>query len=96
MPDNKLTRTEVDKALLDPAAVFERPDQVLAVSNLTQAQKVEILQRWEYDARELQVAEEEGMGGRDPDLLDAIISALHQLSVKPAGPGASPTKHGGV
>jgi hypothetical protein len=38
------------KALRDPGLIFKTPDEVLA-------------EKWEYDVRELQVAEEEGMEG---------------------------------
>ena len=34
------------------------------------------MQRWEYDVRELQVAEEEGMEGPQPVTLDAVLRAL--------------------
>jgi hypothetical protein len=55
---------DVEKALVDPALVFKTPEEVLADSELSREQKIKILRRWEYDVRELQVAEEEGMEGR--------------------------------
>src|SRR5262250_396801 len=46
---------DVEKALLDPGLVFKTPGEVLANNELTRAQKIEILRRWEYDVRELQM-----------------------------------------
>jgi len=39
------------------------------------------LQRWAEDARELEVAESEGMGGGETSLLGQILSALDALGV---------------
>jgi hypothetical protein len=73
---------DIDKALLDPGTVFESPDEVLKSEELTREQKIRILKRWEYDARELQVAEEENMIGTNGDILDQIMRALLQLDQK--------------
>lgn len=70
---------DIDKALVDPATVFESPDEVLKSEELSREQKISILRRWEYDARELQVAEEENMIGANVDILDQIMRALLQL-----------------
>ncbi|MCC7411393.1 MAG: hypothetical protein IT495_07170 [Gammaproteobacteria bacterium] len=82
---------DMDHALLDPAAEFDTPDDVVGAAQLAREQKIEILQRWAYDARELAVAEEEGMSaGANPDCLDAVVAALARLSGSVAGePGAS-------
>lgn len=84
----------IDKAMLDPAEVFSAPEEVLNSDELTRDQKVQILRRWEYDARELEVAEEENMGGGPPDLLSDIHAALRRLEQD--GGVSSPTKQGGV
>jgi hypothetical protein len=55
---------DVEKALLDPSLVFKTTEEVLASNELSREQKIKILHRWEYDVRELEVAEEEGMRGR--------------------------------
>ena len=52
---------DVKKALLNPSAVFHRPQEVVQNKELSREQKIEILRRWEYDSRELQVADEESM-----------------------------------
>jgi len=55
--------TEFEKALLNPNSVFKRPEEILKTNEFSREQKVEILRRWEYDVRQLQVAEEESMAG---------------------------------
>ena len=54
--------TDIDKAMLDPTAVFRTPEEVLLREDMTREQKVEVLRRWTYDARNLEVAEEEKIG----------------------------------
>jgi hypothetical protein len=86
---------DVEKALLDPGVIFKTPAEVLAKEELTRAQKIKILQRWEYDVRQLQVADEEGMEGPAAVSLDAVLKALRALGA-PADPESSaPTKQGG-
>ncbi|PLX79073.1 MAG: hypothetical protein C0616_12295 [Desulfuromonas sp.] len=70
----------LDQALLDPTSVFEHPDEVLRQAALSRSQKLSILRRWEYDARELEVASEENMGGGPPGQLSDVLDALHQLN----------------
>lgn len=67
---------DVEKALLDPGLVFKTPQELLANDELSREQKIEILRRWEYDARQLQVAEEESMEGPQPVTLEAVLEAL--------------------
>ena len=88
--------TDIQRALSDPGSVFRTPQEVLAKGDLSQSQKIEILRRWEYDARELQVAEEENMLGGEPDLLDDVLRALHELGAGIDTDHSPPTKHGGV
>jgi hypothetical protein len=61
---------DLEKAKLDPSSVFDAPAAVCNSVELTPEQKIEILRRWEYDARELQVAAEENMGEGPGKLLD--------------------------
>ena len=74
---------DLKHALLDPTSVFEHPSEVLQRDDLSDEQKIEILHRWEYDARELQVASEENMppNNASTDLLDEVLKALHKLGV---------------
>ena len=84
---------DVIKAMLDPTMVFEDPMNVVANVELTRDQKIEILRRWEYDARQLEVAEEEaGMAVRRPDMFDRVVQALHALDVKCDMEHTPPTK----
>lgn len=85
----------VEKALLDPSSVFATPAEVTNASDLTREQKIEILQRWEYDARELQVAADENMGGDAGGLLSDVLAALHQLGDGANIDDSPPTKQGG-
>jgi hypothetical protein len=86
---------DVEKALLDPGSVFKTPGHVVANGELSREQKIKILRRWEYDARELQVAAEEGMEGPQPVTLDAVLGALSALGAPADTERSAPTKHGG-
>jgi hypothetical protein len=72
--------------LLDPSAVFRTPEQVLERDDLALEQKAAILQRWAYDARELGVAEDEGMRDGEPDVLDRVLRTLDQLKAASSVP----------
>ncbi len=84
---------DVKKAMLDPTMVFKEPKEVVATDELTRDQKIEILRRWEYDARQLEVAEEEaGMAVRRPEMFDRVVQALHALDVERDIEHTPPTK----
>jgi len=86
---------DVEKALLDPGSVFRAPQELLGNNELSRQQKIEILRRWEYDVRQLQVAEEESMEEPQPVTLEAVLRALRAIGA-PADPERSaPTKQGG-
>lgn len=85
----------LEQAMLDPSSVFASPAAVCDASELTREQKIEILRRWEYDARELQVATEENMGGGTEAHLDQVLAALHQLDAGADTDGTPPTKQKG-
>ena len=74
------TSVSFEKAKANPAAVFEEPEAVIKSAAFTVDQKVEILRRWEYDASEEAVAEEEGMPGAGDSLLGRIILCLDALT----------------
>lgn len=86
---------DVEKAVLDPGLVFKTPDDVLTEKDLSRDQKIQILHRWEYDARELQVAEEEGMEGPQPVSLADVLRALRSLGAPEDTERSAPTKQGG-
>ena len=85
----------IDKALLDPAGFFSHPEAVLNEHHLSKKEKIEILTRWEYDARELSVAEEENMVGGPPNMLAEVLATLNRLNVKRSTDLSPPTKQGG-
>lgn len=88
---------DLKKALIDPSAIFKKPQEIVETSDLSREQKIELLRRWEYDARELQVADEEGMAPADPQpgILDGILNALRSLDAAADVEHSAPTKHGG-
>ncbi len=84
---------DVKKAMLDPTMVFKDPKEVIANTELTRDQKIEILRRWEYDAHQLEVAEEEaGMDVLRPEMLDLVLQALLTLGVERDSEHTPPTK----
>jgi hypothetical protein len=84
---------DLQKALLDPTMVYTNPTEVLDDTELTRDQKIEVLRRWEYDAHELEVAEEEaGMAVRRPEMFDLVTNALHTLGAKRDTEHTPPTK----
>lgn len=76
----------------NPNAYFESLTVFCAEDSISNDQKIEILCQWEYDARELAVAEEEGMSGGPPDKLHEILEALRQLGINSDPEYSSPTK----
>lgn len=70
---------DLERAMLDPSAVFATPEEVLTRPGLTRDQRIEILKRWHYDATDIAVAVEEGMPGGEETLLRRITLALESL-----------------
>ncbi len=91
--DKTLPNDFVDRALQCPQTVFRRPRDVVDDPRLTLVQKSDALANWAYDACELDVAEEEGMGGGVPSESYAVISALNLLTQGNVSEYSSPTKH---
>ena len=87
---------DIDRAMLNPSAVFQRPDEVVGHPDLSREQQIEILRRWAYDARAMEVAEEENMTSPESSGLQQIMQALHALGVEASADSATSTKHGGV
>ena len=86
---------DVEKALLDPGLVFKTPQELLANNELSREQKIEILRRWEYDVRQLQVAAEESMEGPQPVTLEDVLQALRAIGAAADPERSAPTKQGG-
>ena len=84
---------DVTKAMLDPTKVFKEPKDVVASNELTRNQKIEILRRWESDARALEMAEEEaGTAILGPEMFDRVVQALHALGAERDTEHGPPTK----
>lgn len=91
--DNAMT--DFKKAMLSPSVVYSQPNDVVLDDTLTKEEKIKILRQWEYDARDILVAEEENMIGTEPAMLGRILHALEKLGVVRCGEHSSPTKQGG-
>ncbi len=84
---------DLERALVNPAAVFASPAAVLAHPRLLRACKREILRRWAWDEYLQEVAAAEGMAEGEPSQLDAVQVALLALGETgrphPAAPAAA-------
>jgi hypothetical protein len=83
----------IDRALDNPSATFQLPQNVLDRQDLTREEKIEILRRWEYEARLQEVAQDENMIASRPGMLSQVLDALNTLDA-PRRPSA-PTRGGG-
>ena len=87
----------LEKAKLDPASEFKSPQALVEDETLSREQKIDILRRWSYDAREIAVAEEENMLGSSDKhhiLLEKIQKCLLQLGFESDQSDGAPTKQG--
>jgi len=73
---------KLDAILRDPSAAYEKPDDILNDSALNDKEKLQVLEQWEYDALELQVATDENMPGTIDVPLDEILAAKQKLETK--------------
>lgn len=89
-----MTSIDFDKAKLDPRMVFSDPKEVLDCSQFNRDQKIEVLRCWAYDAKEMDVAKEEGMASEEPSELIQVLEALKSLGSGLDREHDGPTKHG--
>ena len=84
-PDAEVKMGEIDleRALKDPADLFENPDAVVRHPTLTREQKVQILNNWQLDASRLEGSEGEGMKGEGAPMLRRVRLALAALLERP-------------
>ncbi len=73
--------SDFERAIKNPADVFDRPSEVLDREDLSSEQKLKILRQWEYDALQREVATEENMPSSDGGgpALEEIRRALEAL-----------------
>jgi hypothetical protein len=87
----KLSGIELKRARLVPSSVFASPDEVLGSPELSRAQKIAILRRWEFDGRPTTpsaVVRQDGL------IVDQVRQALCDLGARPAVAGfGRPTRH---
>lgn len=78
----KHNKINIEMALLDPTSIFKTPSEVVDNNSLTKEQKLAILKRWEYDAKELEIADDENMVAQNngADILDDILHAIDLLN----------------
>jgi hypothetical protein len=74
---------DYEQALKDPAAAFDSPGKVVTAVGLTRQQKIEILKRWEADARLLMVASDENMPDGEQQPLQEVQEAMRALDADP-------------
>jgi len=83
---------DLERALVNPASVFRRPEEVLRHPRLSLDCKREILWRWAWDEHLKEIAAEEGMASGEPSCLDEVKAALLELGQRwtpgPAAPAA--------
>lgn len=73
-------KTKFERIIADPAANYQRPEEILLDASLSREEKILALKQWALEQRELEVAEEENMRGDfQPSLLQQILIVLHQL-----------------
>jgi len=68
--------TDFDQALSNPSSAYRYPKDLLVDDALTDEQKMQVLERWKFDAHELLVAEEENMAGDGPSMLSRVNRAI--------------------
>lgn len=74
-----MSEVDLERALNDPADLFESPDAVVHHPGLTREQKVQILNSWQLDASRLEASEGEGMVGEGAPMLHRVRVALATL-----------------
>lgn len=72
-------REKIVQAKQNPAAMFDRPQDVLMANDLSRDEKRAILEQWKQDAIQLQVATEENMAGGEPSKIEEVVEALRTL-----------------
>lgn len=90
---NSASLPDLERALVNPAAVFDTPAAVRDHPRLLRPCKREILRRWAWDEYLKEVAAAEGMAEGEPSRLDDVTAALLALGETwrpdPAAPAAA-------
>jgi hypothetical protein len=80
-------QTKSDAKVQKPSTHFDEPQQVVVDPMLSKAQKVEVLDTLEQDARQLAEAASEGMTGGERNKLHDVLNAKAALASPPVADG---------
>ena len=73
-------KLEYEHVIIDPAAYFSSPDDILSHDEFTETQKRKLLKAWQLDITLLHVCEEENMANdSDVAMLSRINRAISTL-----------------
>jgi hypothetical protein len=93
-----MTKHARDPVAGDVSERYAHPEEILQDQSLTKDQKVEMLEEWEQDLRQLMVASEENMAGtvtgQPAESLQAVSEALSKLGMSDDSTKKSPAKTG--
>ena len=67
------------EAKQNPAAMFNKPQDVLSANDLSTDEKRAILEQWKQDSMQLQQASDENMTGGEPSRIEDVVDALKVL-----------------
>jgi len=84
--DRQFHDSDLERALISPSAVFDSPSEIVATAELSQSQKIDLLQRWALDSHALQRASDENMSGGESPVLDEVNQAISKLDPKGDSP----------
>jgi hypothetical protein len=80
---SKLNGLELKRARLVPSSMFASPDAVVRSADLSRAQKIQILRRWEFDARRTPGGDPILLLAGDARMLTQVRGALAALGALP-------------
>jgi hypothetical protein len=83
----KLNGIELKRARLVPSSAFTSPDAVVRSADLSRAQKIQILRRWEFDVRRTPNGDPAAPPGDISGLLLQVQGALAALGALPPARG---------
>ncbi|MCX7125756.1 MAG: hypothetical protein NTU49_08475 [Gammaproteobacteria bacterium] len=74
----QLSQSEFNQILNDPSSAYTLPVEVVHDKRLSREQKIAVLKLWAFDAREIEIAQEENMRG-DASPLHQVLIALKKV-----------------
>ncbi len=90
---SKLNGLELKRARLVPSSMFASPEDVVRSPDLSWTQKIQILRRWEFDARRTPGADSILPIGDDGRMLTQVRGALAALGALPPVRRSAPSRH---